>query len=115
MDLSIYDIIKKISVTDKSRSLFDKLGKITFVVHHTANKIMIKQAVEKLWEVKVKDVRVMNVKGKKKIFARRSFQSSDRKKAIITLKPGYKIELPGQFESMGIANGSEAAAVAKGK
>jgi len=114
MDLSIYDIIKNISVTNKSRMLFDKLGKITFVVHQSANKIMIKKAVEKLWDVKVRDVRVLNVKGKNKAFARRKFQTPDMRKAIITLKPGHKIELPGQFESMGVSKGAQAAE-AKGK
>ena len=115
MDLSIYDIIKNISITSKSRALFDKLGKVTFVVHRAANKIMIKQAVERLWDVKVRDVRVINVKGKSKSFARRRFQSPDTRKAIITLKPGYKIELPGQFESMGVPGSAEGAETAKGK
>lgn len=113
MDLNVYDIIKRISVTDKSRDLLDKLGKITFVVHKAANKIMIKKAVEKIWDVKIRDVRVMNVKGKNKVFSRKKFKSSDIKKAIITLKPGYKIELPGQFESMGLASGAEAETVSK--
>lgn len=108
MDLSIYDIIKKVSVTSKSRALFDKLGKITFEVHKQANKITVRKAVEKLWDVKVDNVRVMNVKGKNKTFSRRKFQTSDIKKAIVTLKPGYKIELPGQFETMGVASASEA-------
>ena len=39
--------------------------------------------------------------GKSKLFGRKTFKSSDRKKAIITLKEGYKIELPGHFEMMG--------------
>ena len=110
MDISAYDIIKKISVTSKSRTLFDKFGKITFVVHKDANKIMIKKAVEKVWAVKIANVCVLNVKGKAKAFARKRFQTSDIRKAIVTLKPGYKIELPGQFESMGVAGASEARA-----
>lgn len=102
MDLSIYDIIKDISVTPKSRILFDKMGKITLQVHKDSNKIMIKNAIEKIWDVKVRDIRIVNVRGKNKTFGRRSFKVSDRKKAIITLKEGYKIDLPGQFESMGV-------------
>jgi large subunit ribosomal protein L23 len=113
MDLSIYDVIKDISISDKSRALFDKLGKITFEVHKDANKIMIRNAAEKIWNVKIKDIRVMNVKGKQKTFGRRIFQSPGKKKAIVTLKPGYKIDLPGQFESMGVA-GSKEKAVATG-
>ena len=107
MDLSIYDIIKDISVTPKSRILFDKLGKITFQVHKESNKIMIKNAIEKIWDVKVRDVRVMNLKGKTKKFGRRSFETPDRKKAIVTLKKGHKIDLPGQFESMGVPSATE--------
>lgn len=103
MDLKIYDIIKDISVTPKSRALFDKLGKITFEVNKHSNKVMIKNAVEKIWDVKVRDVRVISLKGKKKTFGRRAFQSPGKKKAIVTLRAGYKIDLPGQFESMGVA------------
>jgi len=107
MDLSIYDVIKKISVTNKSRALSDKFGKVTFEVNKKANKSMIKRAVEKIWDVKVKSVGVINLKGKNKSFARRSFKAPDIKKAIITLKQGYKIDLPGQFESMGVNSGAE--------
>lgn len=116
MDVRVYDIIKKIVVTSKSSNLFDKLGKITFEVHRNANKVMIREAVEKIWNVKVEDVRVLNVKGKRKSFARKPFQTAAKKKAIITLKKGYKIDLPGQFESMGSAAGEEVKAEgAKGK
>ncbi len=108
MDLGVYDIIKGISVTAKSRSLFDSFGKITFVVNKSANKPMIREAVEKIWEVKVENVRIINSKGKKKTFAKRTFYTPDSKKAIISLKEGYKIELPGQFETMGVSRGPEA-------
>ena len=116
MDIRVYDVIKKVLITGKSTDLFDKLGKITFEVHKDANKVMVREAVEKIWNVKVENVRIMKVKGKQKTFARRPFQTPDRKKAIITLKKGYKIDLPGQFESMGGAAGAEQKAVAaKGK
>jgi large subunit ribosomal protein L23 len=108
MDLSIYDVIKGISVTSKSRALFDDLGKITFEVNPFSNKVMIRFAVEKIWKVKVRDVRIINVKGKKKSFAKKKFITPDKKKAIITLKEGYKIDLPGQFETMGVSSGAEA-------
>ena len=103
MELNKYDIIKNIVVTGKSSKLFDALGKLTFFVHRAANKVMIRQAVEKLWDVKVDSVRVLSVRGKQKTFARQTFKTADTKKAIITLKKGYKIDLPGQFESMGTA------------
>ena len=103
MELNVYDIIKKAVLTPKSWELLQKLGKLTFEVHCAANKSVVKDAVEKIWNVKVDKVCIMNVRGKNKVFARRQFSSSDRKKAIITLKKGYKIELPGQFEAMGAA------------
>jgi len=103
MDLTIYNIIKNVLVGGKCDLLRDKFGKITFQVHKAANKPMIKSAVEKIWNVKVKNVHVMNVKGKNKAFGRKPFRTSDKKKAIVTLQPGYKIDLPGQFESMGAA------------
>jgi len=102
MELSIYDIIKKRIITEKSESLFKKFGKLTFEVHKAANKIMIRNAVEKIWDVKVANVWVVTCPGKKKMFGRKSFKSPDRKKAFIKLKDGYKIDLPGHFETMGV-------------
>lgn len=117
MELSIYNIIKKPIVTSKSVELFKKFGHLTFEVDKSANKIMVRQAVEKIWDVKVADVRIMNVAGKEKVFARRSFMSPDKKKAIVTLKKGYKIELPGMLEAVGLSEQSpaQAAQSAEGK
>lgn len=100
MDLKIQDIIKRPVVTSKSIDLYRKLGKYTFEVHKSANKLMVGDAVEKLWNVKVDKVCIMNVAGKNKTFSRKSFVTSDKKKAIITLKKGYKIEIPGLFETV---------------
>ena len=105
MELSNYDVIKRPVITSKSIDLFKKLGQITFEVNIVANKVMIRNAVEKIWNVKVANVRVMKSKGKNKIFARKTFVSPDKKKAIITLKKGYKIEIPGMFEIIGQQGG----------
>jgi large subunit ribosomal protein L23 len=102
MELSIYDIIKRKLATEKSQDMFRKFGKLTFEVHKAANKIMVREAVEKIWDVKVDNVRIVSCPGKNKVFARKNFKSPDRKKAIITLKKGYKIDLPGHFETMGV-------------
>jgi large subunit ribosomal protein L23 len=107
MELNVYDIIKRPVITSKSIELYKKLGKITFEVHKLANKINIKDAIEKIWSVKVDKVCVMNVAGKVKTFARREFTTSDHKKAIVTLKKGYKIEIPGMLETMGAAGPAE--------
>lgn len=103
MELSAFDIVKKAVITSKSIDLFKRLGQVTFEVHREANKVMVKDAIEKLWDVKVENVRVMNSAGKNKIFARKAFSTSPKKKAIVTLKKGYKIDIPGMFESMGSA------------
>lgn len=101
MELSSYQIIKEPVVSSKSIELFRKFGQLTFNVNSSANKIMIRKAVEKIWDVKVDKVRVMNRAGKNKFFGRKPFTSSDQKKAIVTLKKGYKIEIPGMFEATG--------------
>jgi len=103
MELSIYDIIKRRIITEKSTDLFKELGQITFEVNKHANKIMVRDAVEKIWQVKVDKVRMVTCPGKSKVFAKKTFKAPDKKKAVITLKKGYKIDLPEQFETMGVS------------
>lgn len=104
MELSIYDVVKKLVITSKSVELYKKLGQITFEVNQVANKILIKNAIEKLWNVKVADVRVINVSGKLKSYGRRQFRSSDKKKAIVKLKSGFTINIPGIYENIDSVN-----------
>ncbi len=68
----------------------------------TANKIVVRKAVEQIWDVKVGAVRIINTPEKSKTFGRRPFLALGIKKAIISLKPGYTIALPGH-ESIGAA------------
>ncbi len=103
MELTIYDIIKGVISTPKSLALRQKYGKITFRVHTESNKIEIRKAIEKIWNVKVEDVRIVHLHGKNKMVKRRSYQTSAVKKAIITLKKGYNIDLPEQYETMGVS------------
>ena len=100
MELTRFDIIKRPLITTKSVDLYKKLGQYTFEIHQGANKVMVKDAVERLWEVKVDKVRVIRIAGKQKSFNKRPYKGSDIKKAIITLRQGYKIEIPGLFEEM---------------
>lgn len=102
MELSIYDVIKGIKNTPKSLMLQKSVNKITFLVNKVSNKIMIRNAVEKIWNVKVKNVRIINLHGKTRTVGRRTFEIPGIKKAIITLKKGYKIDLPDQYETMGL-------------
>lgn len=87
-----YDIIREPVITetsDKNR----ELGKYTFIVRKDACKIEIKNAVEKIFKVNVTKVNVMNVKGKtRRRGFRHTFKEPDKKKAIVTLKKGQKIE-----------------------
>ena len=59
--MEIHQIVKKILVTEKSTVARDKSNKYFFEVNRNANKVEISEAVEKLFKVKVADVRVMHV------------------------------------------------------
>jgi len=67
-------------------------GKYVFEIAREANKQQIKQAVEKAFKVKVLAVNVMTVSGKTRRVGRRQVLTQSWKKAIVTLKPGDKIE-----------------------
>ena len=109
MELNKHNVIKGAVVTSKSRKVFDLQEKVTFKVARAANKVMIRNAVESIWDVKVDKVAVMNVKGEKRRHSGKAYVTKTYKKAIITLKQGYKIEMPWQqydnvAESMPVAN-----------
>jgi large subunit ribosomal protein L23 len=91
--LTIYDVIKKPIVTEKAMDAKENLNEVVFAVDPRANKYQIKEAVEKLLEVKVKDVRTMNYKGKVKRFGRNIGRRKDWKKAIVVLEEGQSLEM----------------------
>ena len=78
------DIIIRPIITEKSSFAMNE-GKYTFEVNKKATKIDIRNAVEKLFEVKVLDVTTMNVKGKPKRQGVHAGKTSDWKKAIVTI------------------------------
>ena len=83
------DIILKPVLTEKGYDgIADK--KYTFIVKKSANKIEIRNAVEKLFGVKVAEVNTLNCKGKLKRMGRNAGYTPDRKKAIVTLKEDSK-------------------------
>jgi large subunit ribosomal protein L23 len=90
--MDIYQIIKRPLVTEKT-TLAKEANKYHFEVDRRANKIEIGQAVEKLFKVKVLNVRTMNMAGKKKRVGRVLGRKRDWKKAIVTLAPGSSIEI----------------------
>lgn len=91
--MEVHQIIKKLLVTEKSTVARDESNKYIFEVDRKANKVEIGSAVEKLFKVKVDDVHVMNVLGKKKRTGRVMGQKSSWKKAIVTLSAGNRIEI----------------------
>jgi len=87
-----HDVLIKPLVSEKSMSLMAE-NKYPFIVDKDANKIEIKYAVQELFKVTVLNVTTMVVKGKMKRMGRYIGKRPDRKKAIVTLKPGDKIEV----------------------
>ena len=91
-DTKYLEIIKAPVVTEKSETA-KQTGKYTFKVDPKANKLEIKEAIEKLFNVKVESIRTINVKPKKKRVGRYSGLTNRTKKAIVTLKEGQTIDL----------------------
>ena len=86
------DILKIPLISEKSNALLAE-NKYTFIVDIDANKIEIRQAVEELFKVKVEKVNTIRVKGKIKRVRRIPGRTPERKKAIVKLKEGDRIEI----------------------
>ena len=89
---SAHDVILAPVVSEKSYSLIDS-NAYTFLVHRDANKTEIRQAVEKIWGVKVVSVNTINRKGKNKRFRYTVGKRADSKRAVVKLAEGDKIDL----------------------
>lgn len=90
--LDAFDLIVKPIVTEKS-TMASEHGQVVFEVPLNASKPRIKAAIERLFDVKVKAVNTLRVKGKRKRFRNVPSQRSDRKKAIVTLEDGHTIDV----------------------
>lgn len=86
------DILQKPQVSEKSVRGMEK-GKYVFVVSKDTGKVLIRQAVEKLFNVHVNHVRTVSVHGKQKLYRGQRGFTKGYKKAIVTLKEGEKIEV----------------------
>jgi large subunit ribosomal protein L23 len=87
-----YDIIKRPLITEKTTIQKESFNQVTFEVDPVANRVEIKRAIEKIFNVKVLRVQTLQVAGKKK---RRGWivgKRKDWKKAIVTLMPGERID-----------------------
>ena len=88
-----YNIIIRPLVTEQGTHLANTKGAYSFEVHKNANKIQIKDAVEKIYNVKVRKVRTANHKGKVRRKGRNFGVTSSWKKAVVFLKPDFHIDL----------------------
>mgnify|MGYP001589627494 CR=1 FL=1 len=91
-DPALYRIIEKPVITEKAVTLAGS-NKYVFKVWQKTNKVEVRKAIEKLYGVKVKDVRVINTPGKKRQVGRFEGWKPGFKKAIVTLEKGHTIEV----------------------
>jgi large subunit ribosomal protein L23 len=92
LDPRHYDVIVSPVITEKATALSEQ-NKVVFKVRPDATKPQIKEAVEKLFDVKVKSVNTLVTKGKVKMFRGTRGQRSDVKKAVVTLAEGQTIDI----------------------
>jgi len=88
-------VLKPLIFSEKANLIKDELGQYVFLVNPNANKIEIKNAVERLFGVKVKKVRTMITRGRMGRMGFKYGKRSNRKKAIVTLEEDQKIEIFG--------------------
>ena len=84
----IHNVLKGPCLTEKASLQQEINNKVVFRVHPAANKIEIKEAVESMFKVKVRDVRTTSMKGKQKRVGRHTGYTQDWKKAYVTLSEG---------------------------
>ena len=90
--MNIFDVPRAPKMSEKTLSLKEEANQFAFEVDQRANKIQIKESIERSFKVSVLRVRTMNVRGKKKRLGRYQGLKSSWKKAIVTLKEGDTIE-----------------------
>ena len=89
---NLYAVVRRPIITEKGTLQKEESNKVTFEVHPDANKHEIKEAVERIFKVKVHKVCTLNQRGKNKRIGRHQGKRSDWKKAIVTLGPEDQIE-----------------------
>ena len=90
--MNMFDVLRAPQMSEKTLSLKEEANQFAFEVDPRANKIQIKESIEKSFKVSVLKVRTMNVRGKKKRLGRYQGLKSSWKKALVTLKEGDTIE-----------------------
>lgn len=99
MELSIYDVIQGPMISEKAQKTNADLKKLALKVHPHANKPMVKEAIERLFNVKVDNIRVVVRKGKLRMVGRRPVVGKLQKHAIVTLKEGYTVDIFGHGQA----------------
>ncbi len=88
-----YEVLRRPLLTEKTNTQIDVENRYSFEVDGRANKLQVKEAVEKAFDVKVVAVNVVNVPGKRRRLGRIQGHTPGWKKAIVTLAPGQRITL----------------------
>ncbi|MGH8377994.1 MAG: 50S ribosomal protein L23 [Gammaproteobacteria bacterium] len=83
-------------VSEKATKVGESHNQVVFRVRRDADKELVRRAVEKMFEVKVSDVQIVNVRGKNKRFGQRTGARSHWKKAYVRLAPGSAINFMGE-------------------
>ena len=92
-EAKLYDVIRAPRVSEKTARLQEVSNQYVFEVAKTATKADVKAAVEKIFDVKVEAVNVVNVKGKSRAFRNRAGRRGDWRKAYVTLAEGQSIDV----------------------
>jgi large subunit ribosomal protein L23 len=87
-----YEIVRRPLITEKTTIQKEAFNQVTFEVDRKANRVEIKRAIEKIFNVRVAAVRTMQITGKVKRRGRILGKRKDWKKAIVTLMPGERID-----------------------
>ena len=91
--MDMYQVVIKPLVTEKGTMMLSEGNWVTFRVHPDANKIEVREAIQKIFSVSVLQVNTQIVRGKRKRFGKTMGQSKAWKKAMVQLKEGDKIEI----------------------
>jgi large subunit ribosomal protein L23 len=87
-----FEVLRRPLITEKY-TVLQAFGKYAFEVTATATRTQVKESVEKAFNVTVTSTNIMNVAGRARRMGRRVLPAKPWKKAVVTLKPGDKIEL----------------------
>lgn len=93
MRIELHDVLQERVFSERTTQLQEANNRFTFCVHPDANKIQIREAVEKIFKIKVVKVNTMWVRGKRRQYQRVSGRTAHWKKAIVTVAEGQQIQL----------------------